>query len=68
MTTRGCTKPHDDSSPRIDEMQVNSCKVYADNDLFGTYDEASKSFEYITYQEYANRVDRCRAVLKDLGT
>ena len=50
-----------------DEMQVNSCTVYADNDLFGTFQEASGTFEYMKFSEYAVNVDRCRAVLKDLG-
>jgi hypothetical protein len=50
----------------LHEMQVRSCRVYADNDLFGTYN--GKAFEWMTYQEYANNVDKCRAVLHDLGT
>jgi long-subunit acyl-CoA synthetase (AMP-forming) len=48
-------------------MQINSCTVFANNDLFGTYQEASGAFEYTTYAEYADNVERCRAVLKDLG-
>ena len=51
----------------LHEMQVNSCEVYARNELFGTYMEASNSFEWMTYAEYAEKVDKCRAVLKDLG-
>lgn len=50
----------------LHEMQVRSCKVYADNDLFGTYN--GTKFEWMTYQEYADNVDKCRAVLHDLGT
>ena len=41
----------------LHEMQVNSCKVFSENDLFGTYQEDSNSFEYITYQDYADKVD-----------
>ena len=51
----------------LHEMQVHSCEVYADNDLFGTYQEASGAFEYMTYAEYEEKVNTCRAVLKDLG-
>jgi hypothetical protein len=50
-----------------DEMQANSCAVYSNNDLFGTYQEASGEFEYTTYADYADNVERCRGVLKDLG-
>jgi 2-iminoacetate synthase ThiH len=48
-------------------MQVRACQVYAQNDLFGTYQEESNSFQYTTFEEYNQNVDRCRAVLKDLG-
>ncbi|KAL3922082.1 MAG: hypothetical protein SGILL_002396 [Bacillariaceae sp.] len=51
----------------LHEMQVNSCKVFSPNELFGTYDEASNSFLYITYDEYSQKVNQCRALLKDLG-
>lgn len=50
-----------------DEMQTNSCKVFAKNDLFGTYSEASQAFEFMSYSEFAHKVDLCRSVLKDLG-
>lgn len=49
----------------LHELQVHSCEVYAQNELFGTYSEHSKTFEYMTYQEYADRVDECRRVLRD---
>ena len=52
----------------LHEMQKNSCEVYAKNNLFGTYTEASKSFEWMTFGEFAEKVDQCRSVLKDLGT
>lgn len=51
----------------LHEMQVRSCAVYADNDLFGTYNPASEQFEYETFAKYGQLVDQCRAVLKDLG-
>ena len=51
----------------LHEMQVNSCKVFSPNELFGTYDEASNSFLYMTYDEYSQKVNQCRALLKDLG-
>lgn len=51
----------------LHEMQVNACEVYSTNKLFGTYSEASKSFEWMSFEEFADKVDSCRAVLKDLG-
>jgi hypothetical protein len=51
----------------LHDMQVNSCQVYAGKKLFGTYGEASKQFEWMTFQDYAHRVDQCRAMLKNLG-
>jgi hypothetical protein len=51
----------------LHEMQVRSCAVFSKNDLFGTYDPESKQFVYESFQDYANQVDKCRAVLKDLG-
>ncbi|KAG7349354.1 AMP-dependent synthetase and ligase [Nitzschia inconspicua] len=51
----------------LHEMQVNSCKVFKDNDLFGTYEEASNSFKFMTYDEYNQKVNQCRSLLKDLG-
>ena len=51
----------------LHEMQVRSCAVYAENDLFGTHNPESDQFEYITYKEFENRVNACRSVLHDLG-
>jgi hypothetical protein len=62
LDERGLTVFH-----TLHEMQVNSCKVYADKNLFGTFSEESKQFEWMTFQDYAHQVDRCRAMLKDLG-
>ena len=51
----------------LHEMQVNACDVYSTNKLFGTYAEASKSFEWMTFEGFADKVDQCRSVLQDLG-
>ena len=51
----------------LHEMQVRSCAVFADNDLFGTYNPESKQFVYESFEDYATQVNQCRAVLKDLG-
>jgi hypothetical protein len=51
----------------LHEMQVRSCQVFAPRKLFGTYSKESKQFEWMTYQEYDNAVNKCRAVLKDIG-
>lgn len=51
----------------LHELQETSCEVYAGNELFGTYDEKSGRFVYLTYREFGHKVDECRAVLKHLG-
>jgi len=51
----------------LHDMQVRSCEVYAENELFGSYDEKENNFKYVTYEQFGNQVDKCRAVLKDLG-
>jgi hypothetical protein len=51
----------------IHDMQVRSCDVYAENELFGSYDETENKFKYVTYEEFDKKVDRCRTVLQDLG-
>ena len=52
----------------LHEMQVRSCTVFDENKLFGSYNEAENSYKYITYGEFDDKVNKCRAVLKDLGT
>ena len=52
----------------LHEMQVHSCEVYSKNQLFGTFTESSQKFEWMTFGEFADKVDQCRTVLKDLGT
>ncbi len=51
----------------LHELQVNSALVFKDNELFGTYAEESKSYNYITYDEYNQRVSKCRSLLKESG-
>lgn len=51
----------------LHEMQERSCAVFADKDLFGTYNEEIKDFEWMTFDDYANKVHQCRATLQDLG-
>jgi len=51
----------------LHDMQSRACTVYAENNLFGTYSPITESFEYITYNDYNTRVDKCRTVLRDLG-
>lgn len=51
----------------LHELQVNSALVFEDNELFGTYAEESKSYNYITYGEYDQRVSKCRSLLKESG-
>lgn len=51
----------------LHEMQVRSCQVFADRELFGTYSPNSKQFEWMTYADFADKVNTCRVALKDLG-
>jgi hypothetical protein len=52
----------------LHEMQVRSCQVFAKKELFGTYSEDSKQFEWMTFREYGEKVDACRAFLQSVGT
>jgi len=47
------------------EMQEKSCARFADNRLFGT--KKNGAYEWITYSEFAGRVDAFRAALSSLG-
>jgi hypothetical protein len=49
------------------EMQTTACKVFSGNELFGTYKEHSNKFEFMTYEQYDEKVAACRKVLVDLG-
>lgn len=64
----------------LHEMNRNATIAFKDNPLFGTYKaaeieenvvkdqpEAKGSFEWMTYGEYAELVDRCRTVLNGVG-
>ena len=51
----------------LHELQVASCKVYSENDLFGTYSSISGKFEYLSYGDFGKLVSQCRVLLKDLG-
>lgn len=51
----------------LHELQVNSSLVFKENEIFGTYNEASESYLYMTYEEYDQKVNQCRVLLKDLG-
>jgi len=51
----------------LHELQVHSSILYSDNELFGTFDNETKSYLYMTYAEYRTKVNQCRALLKDLG-
>lgn len=52
----------------LHEMIHGSCRVYSQNDVFGTYNPQSAKFEYMSYQEFGNKVDQCRSMLKNIGT
>ena len=52
----------------LHEMIHGSCRVYAQNELFGTFNPSSEKFEYMTYDEFGAKVNQCRSMLKNLGT
>jgi hypothetical protein len=64
----------------LHEMNNLASIAFKDNPLFGTYKaplveenvvkdqkDAQGSFEWMTYGEYGQMVNKCRTVLKDLG-
>ena len=64
----------------LHEMNHLASIAFKDNPLFGTYraplveenvvkdqKDAQGSFEWMTYGEYGEMVNKCRTVLKDLG-
>ena len=67
----------------LHEMNTYASIAFKDNPLFGTYkppvteeenivkdkvDAGKGTFEWMTYGEYGQMIDRCRTVLKDIGT
>lgn len=55
----------------LHELQKHSTEVFGSNHLFGTYATNSTndggSFRWMTYNDWGRTVDRCRAMLSDLG-
>ena len=51
----------------LHENQVRSCEIYADNELYGVHNDETGNFEYFTYRDFGEKVNRARHVLKDLG-
>ena len=51
----------------LHQLQETSCEVFSNNDLFGTFNDKSGKFEYMTYEDFGQKVSECRAVLKHLG-
>ena len=51
----------------LHENQVRSCEIYADNELYGAYNDETGEFDYFTYKDFGDKVNRARHVLKDLG-
>lgn len=51
----------------LHEMQIKACDVFSQNELFGTYSEESKQFEWMTFKEFGENVDRIRSLLVDIG-
>lgn len=52
----------------LHEMQVRACQTYSSNEIFGTYvEKETPEFEWMTYTEWAEKVDKCSDVLKDIG-
>jgi hypothetical protein len=55
----------------LHELQDHACQAFATNDIFGTYvadDKDGGKFEWMTYEDWGHRVEKCRSVLKDMGT
>jgi len=54
----------------LHELQTNASIAFADNPLFGKYvknEGEDAKFEYMSYSEYGDSVDTCRALLTNLG-
>lgn len=54
----------------LHEVQVRASIAFADNPLFGTYeeqDDGKGKFVWMTYKEFGEKVNECRLVLKNFG-
>eukprot|EP00978_Attheya_sp_CCMP212_P044640 scaffold317096_cov51-Attheya_sp.AAC.2 len=54
----------------LHELQDHACQAFATNEIFGTYvadDKDGGKFEWMTYEDWGQRVEKCRSVLKDMG-
>jgi len=58
----------------LHELQKNACIAYSNSDLFGTYTlpeittgKEKGEFQWMTYKDFDDNVNKCRTVLKDLG-
>jgi len=54
----------------LHELQTNASDAFAPNPLFGTYEAAADEgeggeFKWMTYEEWGQKVDACRTVLKN---
>ena len=56
----------------LHELQDHACKAYESNELFGTFTPTHEGelggFTWMTYGDFAEKVNKTRAVLKDIGT
>jgi len=49
------------------ELHSVARTAFAKNDLFGTYNPKIQDFEYMSYGDFGNEVDRFLAMLRNLG-
>ena len=49
------------------DLFESSVKRYPNNRLFGTKNQASGQYEWVTFKQVADRVDNLRGALKKLG-
>lgn len=49
----------------LHSLNSNAVKKYESNPLFGTF--RNDKFEWMTYGEFGTRVEKCRALLSDVG-
>jgi long-subunit acyl-CoA synthetase (AMP-forming) len=56
-----------DNPNNLVDLFEQSVAKYPDNRLFGTKNQASGQYEWVTYRYVADRVDHLRGALKKLG-